>query len=260
MAKSKNTQEEVIKTNDNTPATTVVENLDKEPVVTEGASKAPSNSGPSYDELMDMVRSLANEVATLKNSTPSQQSSTTDSTTVKILEMLSGRKSDREVILVHNREMLGGLTTHLDLPNLTIDFRKMGEERVLTWQQFEQCVSRYRSFFERGILLLGEDEADLAERYSVPCVQNSKTGISRKQLDGVGDMSIRELEDFFNSLSENDKAFLCSYWMGKCYTREPKFYDRSKIEALNRLAGLDKDNNGVFDVLLTLMNNDFRRQ
>lgn len=259
MAKSKNVKEEATKLTNDIPAA-AAEVSNKEPVVEEGETKAPSSSGPSYDELMDMVRSLANEVATLKNSAPSQAAPVADPTTTKILEMLSGRKSDREVVLVHNREMMGGLTTHLVLPNLTIDFSKMGEERILTWQQFEQCVSRYRSFFERGILLLGEDEKDLAERYSVPCVENSKTGISRKQLDRLGDMSVRELEDFFNSLSENDKAFLCSYWMGKCYTREPKFYDRSKIEALNRLAGLDKDNNGVFDVVLALMNNDFRRQ
>ena len=259
MAKSKNVKEEVIELTNNIPAA-AAEVSNKEPVVEEGETKAPSSSGPSYDELMDMVRSLANEVATLKSSAPSQAAPVSDPATTKILEMLSGRKSDREVVLVHNREMMGGLTTHLVLPNLTIDFRKMGEERILTWQQFEQCVSRYRSFFERGILLLGEDEMDLAERYSVPCVKNSNSGISRKQLDRLGDMSVRELEDFFNSLSENDKAFLCSYWMGKCYTREPKFYDRSKIEALNRLAGLDKDNNGVFDVVLALMNNDFRRQ
>lgn len=259
MAKSKNVKEEAIKLTNDIPAA-AAEVSNKEPVVEEGETKAPSSSGPSYDELMDMVRSLANEVATLKSSASSQAAPVSDPATTKILEMLSGRKSDREVVLVHNREMMGGLTTHLVLPNLTIDFSKMGEERILTWQQFEQCVSRYRSFFERGILLLGEDEKDLAERYSVPCVENSKTGISRKQLDRLGDMSVRELEDFFNSLSENDKDFLCSYWMGKCYTREPKFYDRSKIEALNRLAGLDKDNNGVFDVVLALMNNDFRRQ
>ena len=259
MAKSKNVKEEATKLTNDIPAA-ATEVFNKEPVVEEGETKAPSSSGPSYDELMDMVRSLANEVATLKSSAPSQAAPVSDPATTKILEMLSGRKSDREVVLVHNREMMGGLTTHLVLPNLTIDFRKMGEERILTWQQFEQCVSRYRSFFERGILLLGEDEADLAERYSVPCVKNSNTGISRKQLDKLGDMSVRELEDFFNGLSENDRAFLCSYWMGKCYTREPKFYDRSKIEALNRLAGLDKDNNGVFDVVLALMNNDFRRQ
>ena len=51
--------------------------------------------------------------------------------TDKLLETLVNRKMDREVTIVHNAEMFGGMSTYIKLSTMTIDFRKMGEQRVL---------------------------------------------------------------------------------------------------------------------------------
>lgn len=215
-------------------------------------------AGPSYDELMAMVQKLAQEVQTLKETpAPTPVYATTESTydkTDKILEALTNRKSDKEVVIVHNREMLGGLCTAISLTGLNIEFRTLGEQRVLSWQQFEECVSKYRRFFDLEIILLGDEYEELAQRYSVPCVKRGNNHVfTRDELTKLPNMDIHELEDFFKSLTTQDKEFICSYWLGKCYEKKEGFYDRYKVELLNRLS-----NSHVFDNLLTLMNGDFR--
>ena len=174
------------------------------------------------------------------------------SKTDRLLEYLTSKKSDREVEIIHNRELIGGLTTHIELTGLTIDFRRLGEARILSWQQFEECVSKYRKWFEKEIILLGADYRELGEVYSVPCQKrtNGKM-LTRNDLAIMGDMNVHQLEDFYMSLTPEDQHFVCSYWLGKSYEKAPKFYDRYKIEALNRLS------NGVFDNVLKLMNGDY---
>lgn len=178
------------------------------------------------------------------------------SNTERLLEYLTNKKSDREVTIVHNRELVSGLSTHIVLTGTTIDFRTLGEKRVLSWQQFEECVSKYRKWFNKQIILLDSQHKELAETYNVPCVER-KDGIilTRNDLQRIGDMSPNDLEKFYNSLTEQDKDFFCSFWLGKCYINDAKFYDRYKVELLNRLS-----NKGIFDNILALMNNDFARK
>ena len=176
--------------------------------------------------------------------------------TERLLEYLTNKKSDREVVIVHNRELIPGLTTHIELTGLTIDFRTLGEERVVSWQQFEECVSKYRKWFEEEIILLGNQNAELAENYNIPCVKRKGGAVvTRSDLARLGDMDVRTLEDFYNNLTEEDKAFVCSYWLGKCYEKDKKYYDRYKVELLNRLS-----KEQVFDNILAVMNNDFMRK
>ena len=227
-------------------------------ITTETLNEAPKATGPSYDELMAMVQQLAHEVQSLKNApAPTPVYATTEFSydkTDKLIEALTNRKSDKEVIIVHNREMLGGLCTAINLTGLNIEFRTLGEQRVLSWQQFEECVSKYRRFFDLEIILLGDEYAELAQRYSVSCVKRGNNhAFTRDELTKLPNMDIRELEDFFNSLTVQDREFVCSYWLGKCYEKKEGFYDRYKVELLNRLS-----NSHVFDNLLTLMNGDFR--
>ena len=226
--------------------------------VVEAPDETPKVAGPSYDELMAMVQKLAQEVKNLKNTpVPVPVYATTESTydkTDKLIEALTNRKSDKEVVIVHNREMLGGLCTAINLTGLNIEFRTLGEQRVLSWQQFEECVSKYRRFFDLEIILLGDEYSELAQRYSVSCVKRGNNHVfTRDELAKLPHMDIRELEDFFNSLTAQDREFVCSYWLGKCYEKKEGFYDRYKVELLNRLS-----NSHVFDNLLTLMNGDFR--
>lgn len=205
---------------------------------------------PSYEDLMNLVQQLAGEVQALKSSQPAM-ATIQPSSTEELLNMLANRKSDREVTIVHNMEMNGNLTTHIVLTTVTIDFRHVGEQRVLSWQQFEECVSKYHSFFEKEIILLGAEDKELAERYGVPCIDKKTKVLTHKDIEKLPKMSARQLEDFVESLSDTDKDVVFSYWLGKCYERADGFYDRYKMDALNRLS-----KNGYFNNILLVMNGE----
>lgn len=209
-----------------------------------------NGGGPSYEELASMVSFLARQVKELKESRNIEPASTR---TEELLEAIANRKSDKEVIVIHNCELLGGLTTHLELTGLSIDFRHVGEQRVLSWQQFEECVSKYHSFFEKGIIKLGADYRDLAEKYGLPydAVQDSVHSLNSRDIEKLPSLSVHELEALVESLNDRDKDTLMSYWLGKSYERVDGFYDRYKIETLNRLS-----NKGVFDTLILVMNGE----
>ena len=64
-------------------------------------------------------------------------------------------------------------------------------------------------------------------------------------------MGVRELEDFVESLSDNDKEVVFSYWLGKCYERVEGFYDRHKMDTLNRIS-----KNACFNNVLLVMNGE----
>lgn len=224
----------------------------QETVETNEMKEAPVTSGPSYEDLMKMVQQLAGEIQTLKTQNPQTvQTVSASSPTDELINLLANRKADREVTVMHNMEMNGGLTTHIVLSSVTIDFRHVGEQRILTWQQFEECVSKYHSFFDKGILMLGPEDGELAERYGVPCVKEKVHALTSRDIAKLPKMTPRELEDFVESLSDNDKEVVFSYWLGKCYERKEGFYDRYKMDVLNRLS---KD--GCFNNILLVMNGE----
>jgi hypothetical protein len=174
--------------------------------------------------------------------------------TDRLLETLVNRKMDREVTIVHNAEMFGGMSTYIKLSTMTIDFRKMGEQRVLSWQQFEELCNRYRKFIDRGLIKVTPEYRYLCDTYQIGCYDvDGKKTLTSDILNKLPDMTNEQLETCYNDLYDTDKNILLNYWLGQCYARpenrDKRFYNRYKIELLNRLS-----NSSVFDNILADMN------
>lgn len=185
---------------------------------------------------IEEANAKAEEAEKKASTIPEPKDSTADSTTNRLLDIIANRKSEREVVLIHNREVIGGASTAIRLTGLSIDFHTFGEQRLLSWQQFEECVSNYRRWFDKEIIVLGPESADIAERYNVPCLnREGKHIITKEELRTLYQKNERSLEDFYASLTDDDKDFICSYWLGKCYEGDKNYINRSKIEILNRL-------------------------
>lgn len=223
------------------------------PVVEEKVNAAPA--GPSTEDLIAIIQGLSREIEELKkgkDSTPAPTASTVG--LEDILAKLSDRKSDREVTIVHNFQNFSGLVTPIRLSNLSIDFAGVGEQRILSWQQFEECVSKYRKLFDKRIILLAAEHADIAEKYNITCVDEGFKVLTNKDLSNLNKLSLNALEEYVNSLRPEDKETVYSYWLGKCYTKEAGYYDRAKVELLNRLSGDRMEN------MLAYMNGDYLRE
>ena len=180
--------------------------------------------------------------------------------TDKLLETLINRKMDREVTIVHNAEMFGGMSTYITLSTMTIKFTRLGEERVLSWQQFEELCNKYRKFIDRGLIKVAPQYHYLCDKYQIGCydIEGKKT-LTSEVINRLPDMTNEELEACYNDLYDTDKTILLNYWLGQCYARpenkDKRFYNRYKIELLNRLS-----NSAVFDNIIADMNFDEARK
>lgn len=238
-------------------------------VVAQDSGVSTSATSPSIADLMAMMQTLtetvnglktenaelkeklAREEATVREGVavlqPVQDSTSTSLD--RLAEVLGSRKSDKEVVIVHNMQLTGGLATSIKLTGATIDFHTLGEERVLSWQQFEECVSKYRKWFDKQIILLGPGNEELAERYNVPCVKRQgKAVVTMNDLQTIHRKSERELEDYMDTLTEQDQDHVCAYWLGMCYQKDERYMVRSKIELLNRITGKGYFNNILVDM------------
>lgn len=142
----------------------------------------------------------------------------------------------QEVTLVHLVERDPGLTTHIELSNLTIDMAAFGEERILDRRQCEEIAGKYRKFFEKGIIAFGKDGEELASRFGLQSL-NDYTYINKDFVRQLGGLSLIELENLWNKLAEGHKKFIIEYFKRRIVANDPAFKDIHKVELLNRLSG-----------------------
>jgi hypothetical protein len=218
------------------------------------------------EALLALVKQMKEELDTLKQKetqpviVESKVDSIKEDTTTKLLEALVNNKSNREVTIIHNEEMFNGLCTAIELSNLSIKFTRLGEQRVLSWQQFEELVSKYRGFIDRGLVKVSANDRDLCDKYQIQCYEPTEGyTITAEILNKLPDMTDDELKRVYNGLSEDNQKILLNYWLGKCYAREEerdaRFYNRYKIDLLNSLSG-----SYLFDNIIADMNSAYVRR
>lgn len=154
----------------------------------------------------------------------------------------AARKIDDEVTVVHLVQRDSGLRTHIQLSNMTIDFRNFGEERVLPLMVFEELVGKYRSWFEKGILAPGPEAGDVARRYGLKV--STDFGVNKELIQKIPYMSLIELEEFYESVGQAHRDFILEQFRRGCVNKDPKYKDIHKLEMLNRIS------NGALDSVL----------
>ena len=142
---------------------------------------------------------------------------------------------NEEITLVHLKENAPGLTTHIELSNLTIDLNAFGEERTLDRRQAEELAGKYRKFFDRGVIAFGAGSEHLAGKFGLKSVSDYSY-INKDFLKKLGTLSLIELENLYNKLSEGHKTFVIEYFKRKILEKDANFNNIHKIELLNRIS------------------------
>lgn len=142
---------------------------------------------------------------------------------------------DEEVKIVHLVERAPGLSTHIELTNLTMDMNVFGEERTLDRRQCEELVGKYRKWFDMGIIAFGDGYDELAKKFQVKVVKSYDFNRS-DFVQRLGVLKPSELEDLYMKLGDGHKAFIIEYFKRKIVEKDPRFMDVHKIELLNRLS------------------------
>ncbi len=153
---------------------------------------------------------------------------------------------DTDITIVHLIQCFDGLKTHIELTNRKIDMSIIGETRTLTYSEAEEIASKYRKFFERGILAFDSKDADFAKRFDLTsCVSNGK--VNRDFVEYVGNISVIELEKLYGGLGEAQRAFLIETFKRKIAEGDPRYKDIAKIQLLERLTLLPGELNGAME-------------
>lgn len=155
---------------------------------------------------------------------------------VSVAPVVNDKNSlNEEVVLVHLKENAPGLTTHIELSNLTIDMSAFGEERTLDRRQAEELAGKYRKFFDRGVIAFGSGSERLASKFGLKSV-NDYSYVNKDFVKKLGTLSLVELENLYNKLSDGHKKFVIEYFKRKILEKDPNFNDIHKIEMLNRVS------------------------
>lgn len=163
----------------------------------------------------------------------------------------------RDVIkIVHLQEPAPGLTTHIVLSDTTRDLRRLGDVININRSQAEELAGKYLTFFENGVLAVDISCMEFAEEYSLPIYdKQTKELYNAKKLEKAGEMNNKELQEFFESLSFAAQNQFLSFWLTKCYIKDPKFYNREKLAFLDKISDSD-----VFAAIIFEMNNNESRK
>lgn len=155
---------------------------------------------------------------------------------VNVAPVVNDKNSlNEEVVLVHLKENAPGLTTHIELSNLTIDMSAFGEERTLDRRQAEELAGKYRKFFDRGVIAFGSGSEHLASKFGLKSV-NDYSYVNKDFVKKLGTLSLVELENLYNKLSDGHKRFMIEYFKRKILEKDPNFNNVHKIEMLNRVS------------------------
>ena len=216
MAYNKNNGETVITT----------ENVEKEEITKTIETKKTKN-----DELAE----LRNTVDALKAQNEMLMKMFMNAQNLQNTVVPQQNNLNQEVTLVHLIERMPGLTTHIELSNLTIDMVAFGEERLLDRRQCEEIAGKYRKFFEKGIIAFGEDGDELASRFGLKSTKDYSY-LNKDFVKKLGTLSLVELENLYNKVSTGHKKFIIEYFKRKINEKDPNFKDIHKVEMLNRIS------------------------
>ena len=153
---------------------------------------------------------------------------------------------EEEIVVIHLLQCFEGLKTHIQLTNRTIDFETIGETRTLNRGEAEELASKYRKFFERGVLAFKDDCAGFAARFGLESFV-SNGNVNRDFVNYFASLSVYDLEKLYISLGEAQKAFIIETFKRKVREGDKRFADASKIQLLERLSTVQGEMNGAME-------------
>lgn len=140
-----------------------------------------------------------------------------------------------EVTIVHLFERAPGLSTHIELTNLSMDLHAFGETRTIERRQAEELAGKYRKLFENGTLAFGADDDDIAARFALKSV-NAYSYDKTNFVEKLGTLNPIELESLYKKLGQEQRRFIVEYFKRKIIEGDTNFSDVHKVETLNRLS------------------------
>lgn len=154
---------------------------------------------------------------------------------------------DDEVTIVNNQFS----TIRGEFPTWKLSLSEFGQKYTISRRQFQELVNNKRGWFRKQYIVLDAKHLDLAEENGVDAIDlTSKKFIHSKDIKRFETMTDREIEEYYNDLSEPMKKTFATYFFNKCCEKDSNFFVLSKMNTVNRLIG-----GRLFDNLISVCAN-----
>lgn len=140
-------------------------------------------------------------------------------------------KLDKPCTLIHLWECNPMLPNSIHLNGRVFNFSKFGEKRTFRLTEMQDILSKYFSWFERGIFTLGEDCSDFSEDFGLKVMD---IPMSIHQYQKIDELPIDEFTKIINGINMNQKIIIAKTWMQRYEQGNSQYSDIEKIRVLNK--------------------------
>ena len=137
---------------------------------------------------------------------------------------------DRPCTVIHLRECVPGLPTTIVVRGIPYQFTNFGEKRIFRFEDIQLIVSKYRDFFERGVITLGSDCDEFKDSFGVN-LMNIPMSVSKYKK--LAEMSDEEFQNIFHSLNSCQKILVAKTWVKRFMEKMPGYNNISRITFIN---------------------------
>lgn len=125
-----------------------------------------------------------------------------------------------------------------NFPTWRFMLSKYGQKYTITRGQFQELYNTKYSWFKKRYIALDSKHMDYAIELDCPVYSEGENGtISPADIKNFANLRGVKLEEYYNNLSKPMKLSFASYFMQKCYEKDPDFYDIDKMNTMNHLTG-----------------------
>lgn len=143
----------------------------------------------------------------------------------------AGNKKDTPCTLIHLRNCFPDLPTTININGITHYFTSFGEMKTFTWSDMSNIVSKYRSWFTRGVFALGADCEQFANELPADI---TALKLPESFYRTMATLPNDEFEKDFNSLTQSQKIQVANVWKMRYQNKERGYNDIEKVKIMNK--------------------------
>lgn len=140
-------------------------------------------------------------------------------------------KMDTPCSIIHLCECNPELPTSISVNGNTYYFTTFGERKTFRYQDLQNIISKYRSWFLRGVFALGEDCEQFRSEIPSDIVN---INIPSNAMNNMVKMNIEDFEKFIKSFNKEQIVHIALTWTKRLNKGLSGYKDLEKLKILNK--------------------------
>lgn len=179
--------------------------------------------GMTPEEMMEMIAKLTSQIETLTKEK--------DHANSHVEERYVVSKMDTPCTIIHMVDCTPNLPTTITVNGREVPFSKFGEKRSFRFADVQDIVAHYRSWFERGVFILGEDCKPFEDELGISI---RAMPISMSVYDKLAELPVDDFRQIVNTMPHNYAVSLAKTWINRYNSHVPGYDNFEYARILNK--------------------------